>query len=155
MGERKTMTVVATLGALLCYGACSSPAALIPAPPAPAMPADWTVVSDFEVPAEQTRAIAQKLGVELTSLRNTLYDVEGKSVQLNVLITPDAANADAVMAKLRSMKGEVALLRRDLIVYELVGGVRRLFPTPPISRRKQTAPHWPDESGTEPCHCLF
>jgi hypothetical protein len=85
------------------------------------MPADWEVVSDFEVPAEQVEPIAQKLGVDLDSLRNTLYEVRGKSVQLNVMVTPDAANADKLMTKLRSMKGEVALLRKDLIVYEFVG----------------------------------
>ena len=92
-----------------------------PAPPAPAMPAGWTVTSDFDVPADQTRSIARKLGVELTSLRNTVYDVEGNRVQLNVLIVPDAANADAAMNSLRSIKSEIALLRKGLVIYEFVG----------------------------------
>ena len=70
---------------------------------------------------DQVTQIAQKLGVSLSSLRNTLYDVKGQSVQLNVIIVPDRANADKLMTKLRTMKGEVALLQKDLIVYELVG----------------------------------
>ena len=112
----------ATLAAtLLCTGACASPDSHSPAPPAPEMPAGWSVVSDFDVPVEQTRAIEEKLGVDLISVRNTLYDVDGQSVQLNVMVAGDAGEADALMAELRSMKGEVALLRKGLTIYEFVG----------------------------------
>jgi len=107
----------------LCFmaGSANASEAIAKAPPTPEMPADWKIVSDFDVPAEQTKQIAQNLGVTLSSLRNTLYDVKGQSVQLNVIITPDQANADKLMTKLRTMKGEVALLRKDLVVYEFVG----------------------------------
>ena len=117
------MVWLAALGVLVCFVACSADGSepISKAPPAPEMPADWKVVSDFDVPAEQAKPIAQKLGVTLSSLRNTLYDVNGKSVQLNVIITSDQANADKLMAKLKTMKGEVALLRKGLIVYEFVG----------------------------------
>ncbi len=66
------------------------------------MPADWKVVSDFDVPVKQVLQIADKLGVKVSSLRNTLYDVKGQSVQLNVIITPDRTNADKLMTKLRT-----------------------------------------------------
>ena len=123
MFQRTRMMWLAALGMLFCFLAFSSDGSegLPKAPPAPEMPAGWKIVSDFEVPAEQVKQIAQKLGANLSSVRNTLYDVKGKRVQLNIIVTPDAANADKLMKKLRSMKGEVALLRKELIVYEFVG----------------------------------
>ena len=87
----------------------------------PEMPADWQVVSDFDVPPEQTEAIGRKLGVNLTSLRNTIYDVRGKRVQVNVLIVADADTADRLMVGLRTMKSEEGLLRKGLVIYEFVG----------------------------------
>ena len=123
MCRRNGTMGLAALGILFCFAACSANGSetISKAPPAPEMPTDWKVVSDFDAPVDQTKQIAQKLGVSLSSLRNTLYDVNGKSVQLNVIITPDRANADKLMTKLKTMKGEVALLRKDLIVYEFVG----------------------------------
>ena len=123
MYKRTKMLWLAALGILFGFAACSADGseAIKSAPPAPEMPAEWKVVSDFDVPAEQAKPIARNLGVKLSSLRNTLYDVNGKSVQLNVIITPDQANADKLMTKLRTMKGEVALLRKGLTVYEFVG----------------------------------
>ena len=110
---------LAALGMFVCLAVCSP--APGKAPPAPEMPAGWEVVSDFDVPAEQTKAIGGNLGVSLSSLRNTVYDVRGKRVQVNVLIVADAETADRLMAKLRTMKGEEALLRKSLVVYEFVG----------------------------------
>ena len=123
MYKRIRTTGLVALGMLFWLMACSADGGqtISKAPPAPEMPDDWKVVSNFDAPVEQTKQIAQNLGVNLSSLRNTLYDVNGKSVQLNVIITPDQANADKLMTKLRTMKGEVALLRKDLIVYEFVG----------------------------------
>jgi hypothetical protein len=107
---------------MFCFSiVCSSISAKTPAPPAPDMPPDWKVTADFEVPPKQVETIEDKLDVKLSSVRNTIYDVNGKKVQLNVIITPDPANADKLMAKLREMKGEIALLRKELTVYEFVG----------------------------------
>jgi hypothetical protein len=86
------------------------------------MPADWKVVSDFQLPVSQLTPMSNKLGVDLSSVRNTVYDVKGKRVQLNVIVTPDAGSAEKLMANLMSMKSEEGLLRKDLIVYEFVGG---------------------------------
>ena len=117
------MTWVAALAMFVCLMASSvnGGETISKAPAAPEMPADWKIVSDFDVPVDQVEQIAQKLGVSLSSLRNTLYDVRGQSVQLNVIIVLDRANADKLMTKLRTMKGEVALLQKDLVVYEFVG----------------------------------
>jgi hypothetical protein len=90
-------------------------------PQKPNMPSHWKVVSDFQVPAEQVKTMSTKLGADLTGVRNTVYDVNGKRVQINVIITPDPWNAEKLMTKLRSMKAEEALLQKELIVYEFVG----------------------------------
>ena len=123
MFQRSKVISMARLGTILYVLACSSNGSSSPskAPPAPEMPADWEVVSDLDVPAEQVAQIGRKLGVDLSSLRNTLYEVKGKSVQLNVMVTRDAATAEQLMTKLRSMKSEEALLKKDRIVYEFVG----------------------------------
>jgi len=91
------------------------------APPAPKMPSHWKVISDFQVSAEQVKAMSTKLDVELSRVRNTVYDVNGKRVQINVMVTPNPASAEKLMTKLRSMKAEEALLRKELTVYEFVG----------------------------------
>lgn len=87
----------------------------------PEMPAHWVVISDFQVPAEQVKSMSGKLGADLSSVRNTVYNVNGKRVQINVIVAPDPGNAEKLLTKLRSMKAEEALLRKDLIVYEFVG----------------------------------
>lgn len=89
--------------------------------PLPEMPAGWKIISDFQVPTEQVKAMSCKLGAHVSSVRNTVYDVKGKRVQLNVIVTPDSRNAEKLMMKLRSMKSDDALLRKGLIVYEFVG----------------------------------
>jgi hypothetical protein len=47
--------------------------------------------------------------------------VNGKHVQINVIIIPDPGNARKLMTKLRSMKAEEVLLRKGLTVHEFVG----------------------------------
>jgi len=117
MRQKSQITWLAA-GVLSCWMAAS---ASTQAPPAPEMPANWRVVSDFDVPVDQVEQIAQNLGASISSLRNTLFDVNGLSVQLNVIIAPDRANADKLMAKLRTMKSDLALLQKGLVVYEFVG----------------------------------
>ena len=85
------------------------------------MPTHWKVTSDYQVPAEKVKAMSIKFGATLRSVRNTVYDVNGKRVQLNVIVTPDNANVEKLMTKLRSMKSEEGLLQKGLIVYEFVG----------------------------------
>jgi hypothetical protein len=90
-------------------------------PPVPKMPSNWKVLSDFQVPAEQVKKMSAKLGVDLGAVRNTIYDVDGKRVQINVIVTPDLKSAEKLMTRLRSMKAEEALLQKELTNYEFVG----------------------------------
>lgn len=109
---------------VLFLGACSPPGVDSPAreaPPAPVMPPSWNVTTDFEVPVVQVRAMSKELGVELGAVRNTIYDVNGKQVQINVIVTMDIGNAEKLMTKLKTIKIEETLLQKDLIVYEFVG----------------------------------
>ena len=85
------------------------------------MPSGWNVESDVDVPSEQIDAIADKLGAKIESLRNTVYDVHGKRVQLNVIVAPDSDNADKLMVELRTMKSEEGLLQDGRTIYEFVG----------------------------------
>jgi hypothetical protein len=85
------------------------------------MPPSWNVTTDFEVPVVQVRAMSKELGVELGAVRNTIYDVNGKQVQINVIVTMDIGNAEKLMTKLKTIKIEETLLQKDLIVYEFVG----------------------------------
>ena len=115
---------MAAWATVFCLGGCSpnnGASQTGEVPLAPEMPAHWTVTSAFQVPLEQVQAMSKKLGADLSSVRNTVYDVQGKRVQINVIVTPDSGNAEKLMTKLRSMKAEEALLRKDLIVYEFVG----------------------------------
>jgi hypothetical protein len=89
--------------------------------PAPQMPAHWKVVSDSQVTPEQVKAMGAKLNAGLSSVRNTVYDVNGRRVQVNAIVAADRENAEMLMARLRSMKIEEALLRKDRTVYEFVG----------------------------------
>lgn len=113
-----------TVAIAICFSACSrsgGSASSGETLAAPTMPADWTVVSDVQVPAPQVQPMGADLGAELTSVRNTVYDVRGKRVQVNTIVAPDAANAEKLMTKMLTMKGEEALLLKDLTVYEFVG----------------------------------
>ncbi len=55
------------------------------APQAPPMPAHWKVVSDLPMSAEQLTAMSRKLDADLSSVRNTVYEVNGKRVQINTI----------------------------------------------------------------------
>lgn len=90
-------------------------------PQLPVMPAHWKIISDFQAPPEQVTIISNRLGANLKSVRNTIYDVEGKRVQINVTVSSDAGSAELLMTKLRSMKTEEALLKKGLVIYEFVG----------------------------------
>jgi hypothetical protein len=119
----KMKNVAACITVLLIgvYFLCSGNALGGEDPPTPKMPAHWKVTSDYQVPAEKVKAMGIKLGATLKSVRNTVYVVNGKRVQLNVIVTPDNGNVEKLMTKLRSIKSEEGLLQKGLIVYEFVG----------------------------------
>ena len=57
----------------------------------------------------------------MEALRNTVYDVNGKRVQLNILVATDEPNAGKIMASIKKMKSDIALLRNGVVIYEFVG----------------------------------
>ncbi len=84
------------------------------------MPAGWRVISDTDFAAADIAPVAQKLGTEISALRNTVYHVDTKQVKVNTLVVPDAESATALMTKLGSIKPAQFLLRKDLLIYEFV-----------------------------------
>ena len=120
----RKLRLAACVAAVLCMGACSRNGGQAPtaeAPAAPETPAGWEVTADFVAPVEQVKAMSKKLGAKLSGVRNTIYSVEGKRAQINVMVTPDTKNAEKLMKKLRSMKAEEAFVQRGLTIYEFVG----------------------------------
>jgi hypothetical protein len=89
-------------------------------PPAPTIEG-WTVKSDNVIPAAKTAEIAKKLGGKLTALRNTVYDVKGEKVQVNVMVAADAAEADKLVAAITKNKAPWSCVKKGTTVYELVG----------------------------------
>jgi hypothetical protein len=85
------------------------------------MPSSWKVVSDVSFSASEIKPVATRLGGAIAALRNTIYVVDGKRVQLNTILATDEENADEIMNSLRSIKSEAGLLRKGLIIYEFVG----------------------------------
>ena len=113
-------SLVITLSLALACGPTTESASAA-APPTPAMPSHWKVTSDIDFAAADIAPVAQKLGGEVSALRNTTYDVGGKHVKLNTIVAPTDADADAIMKALMGMKSEEAFVRRGRIIYEFVG----------------------------------
>lgn len=84
------------------------------------MPAHWTVTSDDDLGAADIAPVAQQLGADVSALRNTVYDISGKRMQLNTIVAATATDADRIMTALGNMKSEEFFLRRELIIYEFV-----------------------------------
>ena len=114
---RRALTV-AVLAASLNIG-CATESE--PPPPAHEMPSDWEVVADIEAPPNQIEELERTLGGKISALRRTDYDVEGSLVRINILVAPDAENADKLWGTLRTMKSDRALLRKGRVMYEFVG----------------------------------
>ena len=91
------------------------------APPAPAMPAHWSVISDVSFGAADIRPVAAQLGAEVSALRNTTYEASGRTVKLNTIVAATAGDADSIMRALGKMKPPEWFLRRGLVIYEFVG----------------------------------
>lgn len=89
-------------------------------PSTPKMPSGWKVTADHLFTDAELTAVAQRLGGKLTGLRNTTFEVDGKSVKVNTIIASDATSADAVMARLGAMKPIEFMVRRGLCIYEFV-----------------------------------
>jgi len=89
--------VVQRLFAMGCMLLAAAPAVLAGrAPRYDTLPSGWKVLEQFTVPADQTEAIAKRLGSHLESLSNTILDAAGTQLRVNVLTAPTAKDAEAV-----------------------------------------------------------
>ena len=102
-------------------GFVNQAAASAQAPAAPTMPTGWKVTSDQSFAQAAIKPISDRLGGTVTALRNTVYDVNGKPVKLNTIVTASEVDADKIMASLQAMKPAEFMLRQGLIIYEFVG----------------------------------
>jgi hypothetical protein len=102
----------------------TAPAALAAdeAPPAAPTFEGWTVKSDDVIPQAKVAEIAKKLGGKISALRNTVYDVKGEKVQVNVMAAADAAEADKLIVSLTKNKAAWSCVRKGTTIYEFVGG---------------------------------
>lgn len=91
------------------------------APAAPDMPAGWRVIADETFSAQDIEPIARRLGGDIAALRNTVYDVGGRRVQLNLIVARDEANAERIVGSLYRMKSKEFVLKQGLTIYEFVG----------------------------------
>ena len=131
-------SVVACLAlcvATSCLTACSAdeaygtpvavseaPATANPEEPTEALvAAGWRVVSDPEFSAADIAPLSRKLGIEIRSLKNTDYEVNGKAVKVNTMTTSDAAAATALLDKIKEGgKPKEFLVQRGRHIYEFV-----------------------------------
>ena len=114
---------LAVLLVAACLTGCSSDEAKTPEDNAPAslMPASWKIVKDPVLPPDELARLSKKFGVELSSLKNTDYEVEGKTIKLNAMVVSDEKAAKALMNALHlDLKPDEFFLRKGLTVYEFV-----------------------------------
>ena len=123
MTDSRALVCFSLMIALAFTLACDQPtgSASAAAPPTPAMPSHWKVTSDIDFAPADIEPVAQRLGGEISALRNTTYDVGGKQVKLNTIVAATDADADSIMEALKGMKSEEAFVRRGRIIYEFVG----------------------------------
>jgi hypothetical protein len=89
-------------------------------PPAPTFDG-WVVKSDSVVPRASIDKIEAKLGGKIAALRNVVYEVNARKVQINVIVPRDAGEADKVYNALVAMKPSWSVVRKIDVLYELVG----------------------------------
>jgi hypothetical protein len=90
---------------------------------APAAPAfeGWVIKQDNVIARKQITSIESKLGGKIKALRNTTYDVKGKTIQVNVISAASAADADAIYRSLTQAKADWSVVRKGALLYEFVG----------------------------------
>ncbi len=117
--------IATTILFLVCVAtlACSEPNASTTgdAPPTPAMPSHWNVISDIDFGPVDIRPVSVSLGANVKALRNTTYDISGKRIKLNTIVATTPEDADSIMMAIGKMKPEEWFVRRGLLIYEFVG----------------------------------
>jgi len=86
------------------------------------LPLGLVLTSSTEVPAEQSRAIGEKLGGKIERVTNSYLQVYGRPIQVNALTAADEPNAKAIHAAISKMKSHPSFcVRKDRLVIEYVG----------------------------------
>ncbi len=86
------------------------------------IPAGWRVENSFIALRDQTAAIEKKLGGRIKNLSNTIFTVNGKRFQVNVIECVTLAGAETIHRSILKMKGDPAFcLKLDNSVVEFVG----------------------------------
>jgi hypothetical protein len=119
----RALSLVAILVGAGSAGACSrNEPPGIPAPPAPAMPQDWKLLNDSELPRDKISGFEYKLEGKIKSVRTTLYEVNGRHVQLNTIEPQDSVEADKMYRILANKKAPYSYLRKGDLLYEFYAG---------------------------------
>ena len=92
-------------------------------PPAPAMPATWTVKADqtYKDNERQFLEAEGRLQGRLKGLRITAYDVGGKAIWLNTIVPMDTTEGDKIFRVLNHQKPGWSFLRKNDVFYEFRG----------------------------------
>lgn len=85
------------------------------------LPPGVTVKSSVEAPAPQRQAIGRKLGGEIDRLTNSVLQVQGRPIQINLITAGDEPSAAAIEGSLKKLKSFPYLLRSDRLLVEYVG----------------------------------
>lgn len=84
------------------------------------LPPGMTVVSSSEIPAANRESIGNKLGGKIARLTNSTIRVQGRPIQVNVIVAADDASADALWGSLNRIKRPPFLVRRSREIIEYV-----------------------------------
>jgi hypothetical protein len=115
--------LVAMLVGAACCGSCSkSEPPGIPAPAAPAMPQDWKLINNFELSRDKISGFEYKLEGKIKSVRSTVYEVNGRHVQLNTIEPQDGVEADKMYRILANKKAPYSFYRKGDLLYEFYAG---------------------------------
>lgn len=90
-------------------------------PPAAPSFDGWTIKTDTVVQRDKIGEVEYRLEGKIKALRNTVYEVHGKKVQLNVIVPQDAQEADKLFRILANKKPAWAYVRKGGLIYEFVG----------------------------------
>lgn len=86
------------------------------------IPDGWRVEKSFIAPRDQAIAIGKKLGGRIKNLSNTIFSVEGRRFQVNVIECATPRAAEAIYNSILGMKGDPAFcLKYGNTVVEFVG----------------------------------
>jgi len=85
------------------------------------LPPGLFLKSSTDIPAEQSRAIGEKLAGKIERLTHSILQVHGRPIQVNAITAADESNAKAIHAAISKIKSYPFCMRKDRVVIEYVG----------------------------------